>query len=94
MDDYFYAVYPWATNSGNCALSVKYQVDRNGTNYVLGSPLLSEYATMSSVRLPFPIDSSHQDFGQQIDYTVGTDDSQCDWQFYGLEMIFKSRPIQ
>ena len=74
-------------------MTVQYSADRSSP-YSLGSPLLSEYGTMSSVRLPVPIDSSHQDFGQQFDFTVGTNDSSCDWQFYGIEGLYKSRPIQ
>ena len=92
-DDYLYALYPSALNTGNCSMSVTYRMDL-ASSYTLGSPLLSEYGTMSSVRLPFPIDSSHQDFGQTIDLTFGTDDATCDWIFYGYEGLFKSRVLK
>ena len=93
-DDYLYAVYPSALNTGNCLMSVSYRMDGNANGFILGSPLLSEFSTLSAVRLPFPIDSSHQDFGQTIDFFFGTDDGQCDWQFYGMEGLYKNRPIQ
>jgi hypothetical protein len=93
-DDYLYDLYPSALNTGSCAMSISYRMDGGGTTYSLGSPLLSEYSTMSSVRLPFPVDTAHQDFGQSIDFTFGTNDGTCDWQFYGFEGLFKSRPVQ
>lgn len=93
-DDYLYALYPSATSTGNCAMSVQYTVDSSSITYSLGSPLLSEFDSMSSVRLPFPIDSSHQDFGQTVDFLLGTNDSQCGWEFIGLTGLYKSRPTQ
>ena len=93
-DDYFYAMYPFALNTGNCSMTVQYQADKTGVLYSLGSPLLNEYSSMSAVRLPFPIDSTHQDFGQSFDFILGTNDSQCDFQLYGYDLLFKSRPIQ
>lgn len=93
-DDYFYALYPSATSSGACPMSIQYTVDSSTSSYSLASPLLSEFNTISSVRLPFPIDSAHQDFGQTINFKVGTNDSTCSWQFIGLEGLYKSRPLQ
>ena len=93
-DDYLYAIYPSASSTGNCAMSLSYTMDINSQSYQLGSPLLSEFNSFTSVRLPFPIDSSHQDFGQSVSFTVGTDDSQCAWQFIGLEGLYKQRPLQ
>lgn len=93
-DDYLYALYPSALNTGNCTMSVQYIVDKSTNTYSLSSPLLNEFGTMSSVRLPFPIDSSHQVFGQSIDFIVGTNDNSCAWSFYGLEGLYKSRPLQ
>lgn len=93
-DDYLYDVYPSASNTGICPMTVGYNLDFNPGMYSLGTPLLSEFGNMSAVRLPFPVDTSHQDFGQALDFTVGTDDNQCDWQFYGLEGLFKMRPTQ
>ena len=93
-DDYMYALYPTAMATGNCPMTVQYSVDNSTTAYSLGSPLLSEFNTITSVRLPFPIDSTHQDFGQSVDFTLGTDDGQCGWQFLGIEGLYKQRPIQ
>lgn len=93
-DDYMYALYPTAAATGNCAMTVQYSVDSSTTTYSLGSPLLSEFALITSVRLPFPIDSSHQVFGQSVDFTLGTNDGQCAWQLLGIEGLFKSRPIK
>ena len=93
-DDYLYALYPSAVNTGACAMNISYRMDGDGSSYSLGSPLLSEYAFLSSVRLPFPVDASHQTFGQSIDFTIGTNDASCDWQFYGLNGLMKPRPIQ
>lgn len=93
-DEYMYVFYPALDSLGNCAVSFQYMPDKSGTNYSLGSPLQSEFATMSSVRLPFPVDSSHQDFGQTMNFTVSTNDSQCPFQFYGFEGIFKERQPQ
>ncbi len=93
-DDYLYAIYPSATATGSCAMTVQYVVDSSSVTYSLGSPLLSEFNTLSAVRLPFPIDSTHQDFGQTVNFTIGTNDSSCAWQFLGLEGLYKSRPLQ
>lgn len=93
-DDYMYVLYPSAMATGNCTMTVQYSVDNSSTSYSLGSPLLSEFNSITSVRLPFPIDSAHQDFGQSIDFTLGTDDSQCGWQFIGIQGLYKSRPLQ
>jgi hypothetical protein len=92
-DDYMYAMYPSASNSGNCTMTTSYEGDQTGVFFPLGNISLSEYNSISSVRLPFPVDSSHQDFSQVVDFLVGTDDSSCDWQFYGLDLLFKDRPI-
>jgi hypothetical protein len=93
-DDYLYVVYPSASNTGSCTMSVQYDMDHSGNAMSLGSPLLSEFSSRKAVRLPFPIDTTHQDFGQSINFTVGTNDSACDWQFYGLEGLYRTRPIQ
>ncbi len=93
-DDYLYVLYPSVSNTGSCTMTVKYDMDHSGHLMSLGSPLLSEFSARRSVRLPFPIDSTHQDFGQSISFTVGTNDSACDWQFFGLEGLYKTRPIQ
>lgn len=93
-DDYLYVIYPSAANTGSCAMSVQYSLDSSTTTFALGSPLLSEYGSSSAIRLPFPVDAGHQDFGQSVDFTVGTNDALCGWQFYGLMGLYKSRPIQ
>lgn len=93
-DDYMYVVYPSARNTGSCAMTVQYDMDNSGTDLSLGSPLLSEFATSSSARLPFPLDSSHQDFGQSINFTVGTNDASCAWEYYGLTGLYRERSIQ
>jgi len=93
-DDYMYALYPTAMATGNCPMTVQYSVDNSTTAYSLGSPLLSEFNSITSVRLPFPIDSAHQVFGQSVDFTLGTNDAQCGWQFLGIEGLYKQRPLQ
>jgi hypothetical protein len=93
-DDYLFALYPTAMNSGPCNMSVNYDVDGNSTQYSLGNINLNEYASMTAVRLPFPVDSTHQDFGQSMSMTFGTNDASCGWQFLGLEGLYKSRPNQ
>lgn len=93
-DDYLYTLYLEAANTGSCTMTVQYALDGSTSTLSLGSPTLNEYATVSSVRLPFPVDSSHQDFGQSIDFTIGTNDSSCGWQFYGLTGLHKTRPVQ
>lgn len=93
-DDYLYALYPSAANTGSCPMSVQYTMDASTNTLSLGSPLLSEFGSASSVRLPFPVDSSHQNFGQSIDFTVGTNDASCAWRFLGLEGIARQRPVQ
>ncbi len=93
-DDYLYVVYPSASNTGSCAMSVQYDMDHSGNIMSLGSPLLSEFSSRRGVRLPFPIDSTHQLFGQSVNFTFGTNDASCDFQFFGAEMLFKTRPIQ
>jgi len=93
-DDYLRVLYPAATNTGACVMNVSYVMDNSTNTYKLGSPLLSEFGTVVSVRLPFPVDSVHQDFGQAIDMTFGTQDSNCAWQFYGAEGQSVARPVQ
>jgi len=93
-DEYLYVLYPTVDNQGSCPVTFQYMPDLSGTNYSLGSPLESEFAALRSVRLPFPIDSSHQDFGQSMNFTIGTSDSQCPFQFYGFEGIYKERQPQ
>jgi hypothetical protein len=93
-DDYLYALYPSAMNSGSCNMSVSYDMDGNPTQYPLGPIGLNEYADMTAVRLPFPVDSAHQDFGQSMSMTFGTNDASCGWQFLGAEGLYKSRPNQ
>jgi hypothetical protein len=93
-DDYLSVIYPAAANTGNCAMTVQYTMDKSTSTYSLGSPLLNEFGAFTAVRLPFPIDSSHMDFGQSIDFTIGTNDSSCAWNFYGLEGLYKERPVQ
>lgn len=92
-DDYLYALYPSADNTGSCAMTFNYGTDRGSTTYNLGSPTLSEFASFSAVRLPLPIDSSHQDFGQSFNFTIGTNDASCAWNFYGFQGVYKSRPV-
>jgi len=93
-DDYLYAVYPSVLGGGNCTMTLAYNMDGGGAQYPLGSTSLNEFTTLSSVRLPFPVDASHQDFGQTIDFTIGTNDSQCSFLLYGIEGLFKQRPVQ
>jgi hypothetical protein len=92
-DDYLYALYPTADNTGSCTMTFNYRTDRGSTTYNLGSPLLSEFSSFSAVRLPLPIDSSHQDFGQSFNFTIGTNDASCAWNFYGFQGVYKSRPV-
>jgi hypothetical protein len=91
-DDYLESVYPAAENTGSCAMSVKYSADRSAP-YTLGSPLLSEYSNIAAVRLPLPIDASHQNFAGSFDFTLGTNDASCDFQLFGLSGLYKSRPV-
>lgn len=93
-DSYLYSIYPSAMNTGSCAMTVAYDMDHSGTDLSLGSPLLNEFSTAASVKLPFPVDSSHQDFGKSINFTFGTKDASCAWKFYGLEGLYRQRPIQ
>lgn len=93
-DDYFYAAYPSAANTGSCAMSVAYNVESSTNAYSLGSPTLSEFQSQSAVKLPFPVDSSHQDFAGSVDFSIGTNDNSCAFKFYGLELLYRSRPIQ
>jgi hypothetical protein len=92
-DDYLESVYPAAENTGNCAMSVQYSADRSAP-YTLGSPLLSEFSNMGAVKLPLPIDTSHQNFAESFDFTIGTNDASCDFQLFGLSGLFKTRPTQ
>lgn len=93
-DSYLYVLYPVSQNTGSCAMSAQYSLDGSPNLYSLGTPLLSEFGALSSVRLPFPIDNSHQVFGQSVDFNFGTNDAQCDWQFLGFQGISRERPEQ
>lgn len=92
-DDYLTAIYPTVDNLGNCAVNFSYSTDRSTATYALGSPNQSEFATQSSLRLPFPIDASHQNFGKTFNFTVGTNDAFCPLQYYGFRGYYKDRPV-
>jgi hypothetical protein len=92
-DDYLESVYPAAENTGSCSMSVQYSADRSSP-YTLGSPLLSEFSNMGAVKLPLPIDASHQNFAESFDFTIGTNDASCDFQLFGLSGLYKTRPTQ
>jgi hypothetical protein len=92
-DDYLYALYPSAVNTGNCSMTMSYELDQTGTFYPLGTVNLNEYNAYSAVRVPFPITSANQDFGQTFDAIIGTDDAQCDFQLYGVSILYKERPV-
>lgn len=92
-DDYLEMVYPSALSLGSCPITFQYDMDKAGNLFSLGSVTQNEFSSQVAVRLPFPIDSAHQDFGSSISFLIGTNDAQCDWQFLGLKGFHKERPI-
>lgn len=91
-DSYLYAIYPSLDNLGSCSVSFGYYPDRISTAYNLGSPTQTEFATSASVRLPIPLDSSHQDFGRTFNFKIDSNDASCGLQLYGFRGIYKARP--
>lgn len=93
-DHYLYGLYPSMDNGGNCDVTFQYTPDKSTSTYSLGTVSQSEFATQSSVRLPVPVDSTHQNFGRTFNFRVGTADAVCPWTFYGFRGIYRQRPIE
>ena len=89
--DKFVCVRIVSTNGLDLSL-FQYDTDQ-GTYYTLGSPLQNEFASMTAVKLPVPIDANHQNFGQSFDFLIGSNDAVCPLELIGFEGIFKSRPV-
>jgi hypothetical protein len=92
-DDYISAIYPSADDLANCVINFSYSTDKSTATYTLGSPNQSEFSTQSALRLPLPIDSSHQNFGKTFNFTIGSNDALCPLQLYGFKGAYKERPV-
>lgn len=93
-DHFLAAIIPSMDNGGSCNVTFQYTPDKAATSYSLGTVSQSEFAIQSSVRLPVPVDSSHQNFGRTFNFQIGTNDATCPWTFYGLRGLYRQRPTE
>lgn len=94
QDSFIDSIWPSMDNLGSFNVAVNYFVDRATTTYPLGTLNQTEFAASASVKLPFPLDAAHQDFGKTLSYQFIANDPTEPWKFYGFREILHSRPTQ
>lgn len=91
-DKYIDSIYTTSDNSGNFNIGTSYYLDRSTTAFALSNINQTEYGSVASVKLPFPIDASHQGFGRTVAYKFQEADVNALWNFYGFIQVYKVRP--
>lgn len=91
-DHYLDSIYASADYLGACDVTFQYTPDKSTATFSLGTIPQTEFATVSSVRLPVPINTSYQNFGRTFNFTMGSNDALCPLQLYGLRGLYRDRP--
>lgn len=95
QDDYYESLYPSADNLGNYNMGISYIMDRDATSpYSLSSINQSEFQNNTSIKIPFVLNSTNQNFGKCINFTFTESDLGSPWNFYGWTAYYHERQVQ
>lgn len=91
-DKIFHALYVMMDPSGHYSFSSSYVLDRYTTlPFSLSDVFQDEGSKVTNISLPFPNDSSHQNFGKTISFTFGNSVVDQSFNFYGGTLEYLPR---
>jgi len=94
-EKWFDGLYLISDALGNYNLNTSYYIDRYKTNeFALGTVVTNEQSGLIDIKLPFPIDSTHQTFGKTITFKFGNSVLDSPMRVYGGSLsYFLRKPL-
>jgi len=93
-DDYYESLYLVEDSLGNFNTTVSYVMDRSTNTYTLSSVNQNEYSNNVSIKIPFVLNASNQNFGKCINFTFSEADPSSPWNLYGGSVFYHERAVQ